>query len=147
MLTVKQILDAIETQLEMVFPGVQQYRNQVPANFDRPSMMTRISGLTMAMRTNTTVQRTALATVTLFCSVDDYHNTDVDALYLMADKVMEHFSAPVLPAADRYLDIGRVSCNPQADYAEITIPLEWDDDRVVQREEHEMMQSVHLRME
>ena len=147
MLTQKQILDAVDAELIKLFPGITVYRNLVPTEFVRPSAMTRLTGQTMAVRTLSTVQRTATVLVTLFCPVDDHHSTDADTLGAQADTVMEHFSAPGLPAAGRVLEIGTVACNPQADFAEVTIPLSWDDDRAVERPAYEMMETLHLEME
>ena len=147
MLTQKQILDAVDEQLDALFQGIKLYRNVVPNSFVRPSAMTRVSKQTMALRTLSTVQRTMDVLITLFCEVDDYHNTDADELSLQIDKVMEHFSAPGVPVADRVLDIGQMTCNPQADFAEITVSLSWDDDRVVNRPEYETMENLNVRME
>lgn len=147
MLTQKQILDAVDEQLARLFTDITLYRNAEPTEFERPSAMTRISSQTMAMRTFRTVQRTVNVLVTLFCKVDDYHNTDIDDLFKQSDRVMEHFSAPGLKVADRTLDIGTVTCNPQADFAEITIPLTWDDDRAVEYPQHETMEHLNVRME
>lgn len=147
MLTQKQILDAVDGELSKLFPGITLYRNTVPTEFARPSAMTRVSRQTMALRTLSTVQRTMDVVITLFCPVDDYHDTDADALGAQADGVMEHFSAPGLPVADRVLDIGKVDCTSQADFAEVTIPLSWDDDRAVEQPENETMETLNVRME
>ena len=144
MLSQKEILDAVDRELLTLFPGLTLYRNDTPSNFKRPSAMTRLTNQTMATRTTRSVDRQATVTAVLFCPVDDFHNTDVDALFAMSDLVMEHFSSPALPVADRFLDIGSIQCNVQADFAEIKIPLTWDDDRQCKTTQKDLMQILHL---
>lgn len=147
MLAQKDILDAVDAELTALFPGLKLYRNLVPVNFDRPSAMTRLTAQTMEFRTRDTVQRGACAVITLFSPVDSYHNTDVDDLFAQSDQVMEHFSAPCMSVCDRFLDIGRVTCNVEADFAEVTVPLAWDDDRKLERQTAQTMEILHLEME
>lgn len=146
MITRRDIHEAAEDQLLKLFPAMRDHmhRNLVPTQFARPAAMTRLADETMRFRTNTTVARSATLVITLFCPVDDYHNADVNVMSAMTDMVMEHFSAPYLPVGDRALDIGAVRCDLNLDYAEVMIPLEWDDDRKASAETQELMNEAHL---
>ena len=52
-----------------------------------------------------------------------------------------------MEAGDRWLDIGKVSSNVQYDYAEVSIPLSWDDDRTMNKEAAALMETLHLRLD
>lgn len=141
-----EIQGEVEKQLLKLFPGLEGhlYRNRVPVDFVRPSAMTLLQDDTMEMRTHDTVARSVTALVTLFCPVDEYHNSDMDALSAMSDATLEHFSALGMNVGDRWLDIGKVSSNVQLDYAEVSIPLSWDDDRKMSKDMAELMGALHL---
>ena len=109
--------------------------------------MTFLQSDTMECRSHDTVARSITALVTLFCPVDEYHNSDMDTLSAMSDAVLEHFSAPGMEVGDRWLDIGKVSSNVQYDYAEVSIPLSWDDDRTMNKEAAALMETLHLRLD
>lgn len=141
-----EIQTAVEAQLLSLFPALKGhlYRNRVPVDFARPAAMTLLQSDTMECRSHDTVVRSITALVTLFCPVDEYHNSDVDTLSAMSDAVLEHFSAPGMEVGDRWLDIGKVSSNVQYDYAEVSIPLSWDDDRAMSKETTALMETLHL---
>lgn len=146
MITRAEIQGEVEKQLLKLFPGLEGhlYRNRVPVDFERPAAMTLLQGDTMECRSHDTVARSVTALVTLFCPVDAYHNSDMDALSAMSDAVLEHFSALGVNVGDRWLDIGKVSSNVQLDYAEVSIPLSWDDDRKISKDTAELMGAFHL---
>lgn len=143
-----EIQTAVEEQLLILFPALKGhlYRNRVPVDFERPAAMTLLQSDTMECRSHDTVARSITALVTLFCPVDEYHNSDMDTLSAMSDAVLEHFSAPGMEVGDRWLDIGKVSSNVQYDYAEVSIPLSWDDDRTMNKEAAALMETLHLRL-
>ena len=126
-----EIQTAVEEQLLILFPALKGhlYRNRVPVDFERPAAMTLLQSDTME------------------CPVDEYHNSDMDTLSAMSDAVLEHFSAPGMEVGDRWLDIGKVSSNVQYDYAEVSIPLSWDDDRTMNKEAAALMETLHLRLD
>lgn len=146
MITRAEIQGEVEKQLLKLFPGLEGhlYRNRVPVDFERPAAMTLLQGDTMECRSHDTVARSVTALVTLFCPVDAYHNSDMDALSAMSDAALEHFSALGIEVGDRWLDIGKVSSNVQLDYAEVSIPLSWDDDRKISKDTAELMGALHL---
>ena len=146
MITRAEIQEEVEKQLLKLFPGLDGhlYRNRVPVDFERPAAMTLLQGDTMECRSHDTVARSVTALVTLFCPVDEYHNSDMDALSAMSDAALEHFSALGIEVGDRWLDIGKVSSNVQYDYAEVSIPLSWDDDRAMSKETTALMETLHL---
>lgn len=144
MITKTQIMDAAAEQLQTLFPEMTLYRNRTPTNFARPSALISLTGETMACRTSQTVSRGITLVLDLFVEVDDYHFSQIDTLNAMADVVMEHFSAPALPVSDRALDIGQIKCEVNYDYAEISIPLSWDDTRKLETEQRELIESLKL---
>ena len=141
-----EIQTAVEAQLLSLFPALKGhlYRNRVPVDFARPAAMTLLQSDTMECRSHDTVVRSITALVTLFCPVDEYHNSDVDTLSAMSDAVLEHFSAPGMEVGDRWLDIGTVQANVQLDYAEVRVPLSWDDDRKTSKDAAALMETLHL---
>lgn len=143
-----EIAAAAERELRQLFPGLEAvYHDLVPTQFTRPSAMIALSGETMALRTLHTVARSVDLTLLLFCPVDAYHKADRYVLSAMADCTMEHFSAPGLPVAGRVLDIGAIKAVVGADYAELTVPLSWDDDRVQAKETAQLLEKVRLRIQ
>ena len=148
MVTRAEIIAAAEAELRALFPGLEAvYHDLVPTQFQRPSAMVALSGETMALRTLRTVARSMDLTVLLFCPVDGYHKADRDVMGAMADWAMERFSAPGLPVGDRVLDIGTVKAAVGTDYAELTVPLSWDDDRIAKADTAQLLERAHLRIQ
>lgn len=143
-----EIAAAAERELRQLFPGLEAvYHDLVPTQFTRPSAMIALSGETMALRTLRTVARSVDLTLLLFCPVDAYHKADRQVMSAMADCTMEHFSAPGLPVDGRVLDIGTIKVVVGTDYAELTIPLSWDDDRRAQEDTAQLLERVQLRIQ
>lgn len=141
-----QIQAAAEQALLALFPAMEGrlHRNLMPTGFERPAAMTVLSEDAMQYRTAATVARSVTVVITLFCPVDEYHNSDMDTLSAMTDAVLEHFSAPGMTVGDRWLDIGTVQANVQLDYAEVRVPLSWDDDRKTSKDAAALVETVHL---
>ena len=146
MISRNEIQTEIEKQILILFPALEGhlYRNRVPVDFARPAAMTLLQSDTMACRSHDTVARSVTVRVTLFCPVDAYHNSDMDVLSAMSDATLEHFSAPGIAVGDRWLDIGTVDSNVQYDYAEVSIPFSWDDDRKINTNAAALMETLHL---
>lgn len=132
MLTIKQILDSVSGVVAGVFPNETIYTDTVPVDFDRPSSLVEMADTTMEAESGRMVSRTMIVSVTRFCSVDDYHNSKAECLANDLTLLQRAFATPVLAVEDRYLDIGRVTGKYEADYATLTIPLNWLDDNDVQ---------------
>ena len=147
MVTIKAILDSVEELLQERFPQHKAYRNLVRQGFQRPSFLVAAGRQTMADATARTVERTAQVTVTLFAAVDDYHDSQIDALATQLAGAMELFSCRAIQVGDRYLDVGDVAGEVGYDYAECTVPLSWQDDRDLSEPEHEPVKYVDLAVE
>lgn len=129
MIKQKEILDSVEQLLLGRFPDMKAYRNMVRQGFQRPSFLVAGGKQTMADATARTVERTAQVKITFFVPVDDYHDSQVDELSDLLVGGMELFSCRAIAVKDRYLDVGDVSGEAGYDFAELTVPLSWQDDR------------------
>lgn len=129
MVSIKDILDAAEELMTARFPGLTAYRNMTRKGFSRPSFLVQALRQTMADATARTVDRSCELKVTLFEAVDDYHDSQIDALASRLTAAMELFSCRAIAAGDRYLDVGDVAGEVGYDFAQVTVPLSWQDDR------------------
>lgn len=131
MLRVNDILLAVEALTQERFPSLSAYRNVVRKGFKRPSFLTEVGKQTMEDATRWTVDRTAQVKITFFETVDDYHDSQIETLSDRLTVALELFSCAAIQAGDRYLDISGVSGEVFNDYAELTVILSWQDDRVI----------------
>lgn len=128
MLTIKQVLDAVAAVVAAVFPGEPVQADMVPVEFERPSSWIEMTDSSMETESKFSVSRTMIVTVTRFCTVDDYHNSQTERLANDLMLLQTALAQGTLAVGDRYLDIGRVSGKYGADYAQLSIPLSWLDD-------------------
>lgn len=147
MLTIKEILDAVENLTQIRFPALKAYRNLVRQGFQRPSFLVAAGKQTMADATARAVERTAQVKITFFVPVDDYHDSQVDELSDLLVSGMELFSCRAIAVKDRYLDVGDVSGEVGYDFAELTVPLSWQDDRELDEPDHEPAKEIDLTVE
>lgn len=147
MLRQKEILDAVESLMQERFPTLKAYRNLVRKNFDRPSFLVACRKPAMEDATSRTVDRTVQVAITLFASVDDYHDSQMDDLADLLDNAMELFSCGAIGVKDRYLDVGSVTGEVGYDYAELVVPLSWQDDRELHEPEYEPAKEIDLTLE
>lgn len=150
MITHEELMDRAAEEIGALFPQIGEsgriYRNLTPTQFDRPAAMVRITGEKMRCFSGQLVNRTAVLEITLFCPVDEYHNSDEAVLGGMLDSVMETFSAPGIDVGRRFLDIGEVAGEVQLDYAQVNVPLAWQDDRKRTPETVQMMERAGIRV-
>ena len=139
--------ETTEELLQERFPQHKAYRNLVRQGFQRPSFLVAAGRQTMADATARTVERTAQVTVTLFAAVDDYHDSQAEALAGQLSSAMELFSVGAIQAGDRYLDVGTVSGTVGWDFAELTIPLSWQDDRELNEPDYAPVEHIDLVVE
>ena len=129
MLRVNDILLAVEALTQERFPSLSAYRNVVRKGFKRPSFLTEVGKQTMEDATRWTVDRTAQVKITLFETVDDYHDSQIETLSDRLTVALELFSCAAIQVGDRYLDISATAGEVFNDYAELTFTLSWQDDR------------------
>lgn len=145
MVKVKDILDALEEELNALFPGEPVHRNPVEKNFTRPCSSIAVGKLTMQDAARRLVERTAQARIELVVPVSDgYHDGDADVLADRLTLALSWFSEGVLAVGDRALDVGQVSGEYFNDYAELTLPLSWLDERKLSQEEAEAMRHYEI---
>lgn len=147
MLKQKEIMDAVEDLVQERFPTMKAYRNLVRKNFDRPSFLVACRKPSMEDATARTVDRTVQVAVTLFVQVDDYHDSQMNELADLMDNAMELFSCGAIGVKDRYLDVGSVTGEVGYDYAELVVPLSWQDDRELHEQEYQPIKEVDLAIE
>lgn len=147
MLKLSEILDSVEELMKERFPTLKAYRDPARKNFDRPSYLVTAGKQTMEGATARTVDRTAQVTVSIFEAVDDYHDSQAEALAGRLSSAMELFSVGAIQAGDRYLDVGTVSGTVGWDFAELTIPLSWQDDRELNEPDYAPVEHIDLVVE
>ena len=131
MVQIKDILDAVEAAMAERFPGLTAYRNLTRKGFARPSFLVQAGKQTMTDATARTVDRSCEVKVTLFETVDDYHDSQIDTLADRLTAAMELFSGGALAVGSRYLDLGDVGGEVGYDFAQLTLSLLWHDDRAL----------------
>ena len=147
MLSVKSILAELKEDLEEQLPGSTGHINVIRKGFDRPAFLVELEKMTMDDATARAVERSATARITIFEPVDAYSDAQVEVLAEKLSALMAHFSGRVLCVGDRYLDIGACAGDYYNDYAELTFPLTWQDDRELHEPEYQPATEIDLTVE
>lgn len=129
MLALNAVLEAAKGLLGERFPGEARYTNQVPKNFTRPSFLVEGGPLRMADADCGALDITAEVKITCFTPVDAYYNSDSAELIRRMTAVQELFAVGYLRVGDRALHVVGNTGEYFLDFAEVTVALQYQDDR------------------
>lgn len=129
MLSFNLILNGAKALLEERFPGDAVYTNVTPNGFQRPSFLIEFGEIHMTDSSEETLRVTLPLVVTAFVAVDSYHNSDVEKLLTRMAAVQELFAISGLQIQDRVLHVVGNKAEYNWDFAEVTITLDYLDDR------------------
>lgn len=135
MLKPNEIMDAVGELIRERFPGENIYRNITPIGFTRPSFLIAYGPQKMQDASAGALELETALVVTAFAQVGEYNNSPVEELLRRMMAVQELFAVEGLRVGNREGAESRVLhvkgntgvCN--FDYAEVTIVLNYLDDR------------------
>lgn len=134
MLSFNAILDAVVDLLNERFPADKIYTNLVRKGFSRPSFLVELEKIEMEDASAATLELSVPVKVTVFTEVDECHDSHMEGLVRRMAAVQELFAVEGLRVNDRVLHVGMVEGECNYDYAEVTVPLHYLDDRPGGRE-------------
>lgn len=121
------MIGAITEKLQEVFPGEAVYENLTPADFERPSNMVELTGLSLDPLTmgSGAVSMQYQFKITTFCEVDEVHDSHLPTLDLRAMTILSAFAAGYLKVGDRAPKLTACTANTGGlyDYAEVKLTL------------------------
>lgn len=123
------------------------YQDEVPQDFDRPSLYVALLSASREPITRGTMQNTERYTIYCFTPTDDYGYGDAAELMALQDRVVQVLDAGYIPVDDRAVTITAVSAQqPQADYAVVNIDAVYVEARQEQKKEYDLMQVVNTEL-
>ena len=135
MLTVKEIMDGVNTILVRLYPDRTVYTDVIPEKFERPSFFLRPEGRKVTSRTVGVVEVEQMVTVQCIDEVGDRYETETARLYEVTE---------TLTAA--FLQRGALACGDRSslDVADVTITVIYEDDRPAAPETQPLIEDVSL---
>lgn len=145
MLTPNELLDAVKSVLKERFPGETIYTNVAPKDFDRPSFLVFCGPVKIMDASAATIEVAVSISVTAFLKTDARNNSVVESLLERMMAVLELFAIDGLEVGERVLHLTGPTGVCSFDDAEITIPVQYFDDRPEREEPWETMEDVAVR--
>ena len=139
------IIHAVGAQLTSLFgEGFPVYEDEEPKDFQRPSAYVSVGTESAVHLTAQDLRRRMDIKIAYFPPVDAYHNTEQAALASASDLILEHFTAPCLPVEARYPEISGCDSVLGADYAEVSVHLDFTDRRPTPEETAQLLASCAI---
>lgn len=130
MLTIQDIVDAVNRIVVGAFPDRTVYRDVLPEQFSRPSFY--IAAVTREVTSETvhTVSVTQSVLVQCIDETSDRYETEANRLYHVAEQLQNLFlMRGRLAAGDRRLSIAKVALSRVLDVADLVLTVSYEDDR------------------
>lgn len=148
MLDYEKILESAEFILQSHLPGVAVYRDQVPRDFKRPSVLVTLGNFEMEDANWADLEISLDLELTAFPPCDPYGNSKAAERLRMLGQLQNLFSVGALPVEDgegqRYLHVGKSHGEYGMDYVTVTVPLEYLDTRPASHTEWPIMGQIDL---
>lgn len=150
MLSPNKIMDAVEELIGERFPSETFYRNVTPVEFTRPSFLIAYGPQKMQDASADTLELEVAVVIDIFAQADKRNNSPVEELLRRMMAVQELFAVEGLRvggAEDPERRVLHVKANTGAcnfDYAEVTIVLNYLDDRPTEGKSWPLMGEVEV---
>lgn len=145
MLTVKEIMDGVNTILVRLYPDRTVYTDVAPEQFERPSFFLRPEGRKVTSRTAGVVEVEQMVTVQCIDEVGDRYETETARLYEVTETLTAAFlQRGALACGDRRLTADRIDVSRSLDIADVTITVIYQDDRPAAPETQPIIEDVSL---
>jgi hypothetical protein len=123
------IITEINKLLVKAYPIRTVYINLCPKDFDRPSFLIQCVREICIDVNRWTVQITGYYTVVCFENVNDYHNSDSEALLTVQNAIMDLFRDGYIQVGDRIIKCKSSNGGINDDASFIDVQVEYFDDR------------------
>lgn len=147
MITPQMMMDSIVKRLKEAFPDEPVYENLTPEEFDRPSNMVELDGITVLSSGAHVIHLAFQYRIVTFCKTDQLGDSHLPTLDLRAMTIIAAFSDGYLNVGDRAPKISGMKADTKSyDYAEVTFSLEFGVDRKDFRPQDilPLMEVVHI---
>ena len=147
MVVPSKIIAALKGTFAAACPECTIYQDEVPQDFDRPSLYVALLSASRGPITRGTMQNTERYAVYCFTPTDDYGYSDAAELMALQERVVQALDAGYIPVDDRAVTLTAVSAQqPQADYAVVNIDAIYVEARQEQKKEYDLMQVVNTKI-
>ena len=142
MLTINDVIGAINDEIVKAYPGDMVYVNLIPKDFERPSFLLMLESFNQTDANRTTVSIEMSVSITCYIKIDGHYNIETSALADRVDTVRSIFSSGYLSVIDRC--IGVTIPDGGVDFTEGIIVLAFDyfDERPMPCDETPPIESV-----
>lgn len=137
------LMKAMNRVLVEAFPDRTVYWNTAPDDFVRPSFLIQYVSGTLDGDNFHLVEQTAYFTITIFESVDEYTDSDQEALLQTHDQVLRLFRAGYVAVGDRALKVIASSGSIDEQESFVDLQFQFMDERDLKLPEYHMMEQLH----
>lgn len=129
MVTQNDIVAAVSAAILKKYPSETVYTNVVPNKFLRPSFLVETTNLSVMPSTVGAITFRCVAHIVCFENVDEYHNSQLEALNIRQLAVFGLFAPLYLKVGDRALKVTKLDGGSGgSDWIDVTVAFEWDVD-------------------
>lgn len=130
MLSVKEIVDAVNRLVVRQYPDRTVYRDVCPEQFERPSIFIRPDERSIQSESVTGVSVTQSVLIQMIDQVDEHYEASTNRLYGECESIVNALLVRgVLDAADRHLTVDQVTVSRALDVADILLTVRYKDNR------------------
>ena len=142
MVTVNDIIKAINERLAEKYPEHTVYINLLPKDFQRPSFLIEQLDAVRTDVNRTTVAWLVEMSITGFVSVDGHYNSDVEGLTETQSSIMEIFTCGYLSVRDRSIPVPLVKGGNDFTECYVNLTFDYFDDRPEATEELPLIETI-----
>lgn len=139
-----EIRDAAIKSILAVRPFLQVYTDDLPRDFERPSILVELDSGTREDANIALLQRTETVLTTYFPTLDAHKACDREEMRREVSVLEDVFSGGYLQVGDRALHIIEIKTKLEQDEAYVDVTLQFLDDRPGPGQQYETMQSAEL---
>jgi len=146
MITMNDILGAINDALVSKFPEDTVYVNLQPKDYVRPSFLIALMDVARTEANRSMISVSASFSITCYTEIDGHYNSDVNRLTERQTEVMDLFLCGYLSVGDRNLEVQ--AAEGGVDFGESYVDLSFDyfDDRPIPGDLYPFMETVKTNM-
>lgn len=141
------IIAALKGALAAACPDCKIYTDEVPQDFERPSLYIALISAVREPITRGTMQNTEMYRVYCFTPIDDYGYSASDELLALQNRVLVVLDAGFIRVDDRAVSVtATTAAQPQADYAAVNVSALYTGARQAGGKDYDLMQVVKAKI-
>jgi hypothetical protein len=145
-ITVEDIVEAINARLVEAFPEDMVYENLLPKDFSRPSTLIELASVQGTQTSRWTIEVKASFSLTSYVEVGGHYESDTKELRVRQNRVMGLFANGYLQVGDRCLEVQVVSGGMDFTESYVDLEFQYFDDRPDISETLPLMETIKTKL-